>query len=270
MCEYALLLHSAVVYENEDCKEHTLKIPLSLPRPGQPDLSLLPRCTSLLADTCKEGSKVEVIVRVGIARLLCVWLYECSNAVAAFIALPHNVPFVRSCVRGESRCIQRQPRANRCSRSTYRASKRNNNNNNNSLSRCSSNQWEACTWLASAPCCWESASSSAAMMLRPSMKPKRNLTCSSLSLILTLLRVARRTMLHDMITKRIGVDTFFAKLEATRKSSAFILAEQDRVRHQRHQRRFYCISSWLHGATDCYGGLEHADRFAPSDRARTV
>jgi hypothetical protein len=89
-----VVLFSAVVADNEECKEHTLKIPLSLPRPGQPDLSLLPRCTTLLADTCKEGSNIEVIVRVGIARLLCVWLYECPNAVAAFIALPHNIPFV--------------------------------------------------------------------------------------------------------------------------------------------------------------------------------
>uniref|UniRef100_A0A8C4Q0Z9 General vesicular transport factor p115 n=1 Tax=Eptatretus burgeri TaxID=7764 RepID=A0A8C4Q0Z9_EPTBU len=68
-------------------REQLLRVQLATSM-GQPPVSLLQQCTSILA----QGGKLQT--RVGLLILLCTWLTDCSIAVAHFLHNSSNIPFV--------------------------------------------------------------------------------------------------------------------------------------------------------------------------------
>ena len=81
---------------NAECKRFVLGIALDLPRAGAESGNLLSHSIALLGECSQGGHAPEtVVVRVGLARLLCLWLYESVDSVASFLTLATNLPFVR-------------------------------------------------------------------------------------------------------------------------------------------------------------------------------
>ncbi|CAG0879975.1 unnamed protein product [Cyprideis torosa] len=79
------LLHCLV--DNAAQKEQLLRVQLAT-GVGSPPISLLEQTTIILQQSPKPQT------RLGILMLLCVWLSHCSVAVAHFLAIPANVPYL--------------------------------------------------------------------------------------------------------------------------------------------------------------------------------
>lgn len=76
------------------CKEIILHIPLEIPtQPGEKTPTLLPTIMDILVSACQKES-TPTIVPVGLLRLLCTWLDDCTQAVKAFMSNPTNIPFL--------------------------------------------------------------------------------------------------------------------------------------------------------------------------------
>jgi len=109
---------SYILVDNNQCKElvlryyttHTLppkqrkrasklnvsyckRIPLEIPKADGPFINLLSKSMITLMENLnsKHGNP---LLSVGLLRLLCTWLYECPQAVKAFMASAQNIPFV--------------------------------------------------------------------------------------------------------------------------------------------------------------------------------
>lgn len=89
---YAACMLSAILKDSPDCKHLVLRIPLELPKPGVPMVTLLETCfESLKAATSQAADKV---VRVALLRLFCIWMDECPKAVKTLLQYPTNLPFL--------------------------------------------------------------------------------------------------------------------------------------------------------------------------------
>uniref|UniRef100_UPI00358F2602 general vesicular transport factor p115 isoform X2 n=1 Tax=Myxine glutinosa TaxID=7769 RepID=UPI00358F2602 len=84
-CAAMALSHSLLGSGSQ--REQLLRVQLATSM-GQPPVSLLQQCTSILA----QGGKLQT--RVGLLILLCTWLTDCSIAVAHFLHNSSNIPFV--------------------------------------------------------------------------------------------------------------------------------------------------------------------------------
>ncbi len=104
----AACILSYIVKENLPCKELILKIPLEIPKPGVkysvhdltffqgvPLVNLLTKCMrSLTLASRVQGSKHTTLVKIGLLRLLSLWIDNCANAIRAFLQSPSNLPFI--------------------------------------------------------------------------------------------------------------------------------------------------------------------------------
>ncbi|XP_078731455.1 general vesicular transport factor p115 isoform X1 [Lampetra fluviatilis] len=84
-CAAVALAHALI--GNAAQKEQLLRVQLATSL-GNPPVSLLQQCTSILS----QGNKVQT--RVGLLILLCTWLTDCPIAVTHFLHNPANVPFL--------------------------------------------------------------------------------------------------------------------------------------------------------------------------------
>eukprot|EP01094_Clydonella_sp_ATCC50884_P021884 TRINITY_DN4910_c0_g1_i1.p1 TRINITY_DN4910_c0_g1~~TRINITY_DN4910_c0_g1_i1.p1 ORF type:complete len:687 (+),score=198.49 TRINITY_DN4910_c0_g1_i1:1139-3199(+) len=93
-CWMSACVLGAMLNDNVDCKDYVLGISLFLPRPGADSVTLLSHAVSLLAEASQPSSGASVVVRAGLARLLCLWLHESETAVATFLDTGTNLSFL--------------------------------------------------------------------------------------------------------------------------------------------------------------------------------
>uniref|UniRef100_A0A6B2KY68 Vesicle tethering protein Uso1/P115-like head domain-containing protein n=1 Tax=Arcella intermedia TaxID=1963864 RepID=A0A6B2KY68_9EUKA len=83
---YASMMLSYILQDNRPCKERLLRLQLEIPKAessGLPSDNLFTKIIKEVGKAIKIGADVQI--QVGILRLLSVWIYDCPQAIQAFL-----------------------------------------------------------------------------------------------------------------------------------------------------------------------------------------
>eukprot|EP01117_Protostelium_nocturnum_P007795 TRINITY_DN278_c0_g2_i1.p1 TRINITY_DN278_c0_g2~~TRINITY_DN278_c0_g2_i1.p1 ORF type:complete len:673 (+),score=283.73 TRINITY_DN278_c0_g2_i1:1129-3147(+) len=119
-CWFACSILTYILKDEPTSKELVLKIPLEIPKSGVPMVTLLSKCTKNLMLSCRlsqsnnsnnannsnnsnqnsgnsnriSSSDRFTLVKIGLLRLLAVWMDNCPNAIKIFLSSANNLPFL--------------------------------------------------------------------------------------------------------------------------------------------------------------------------------